>query len=336
MDEFRKQLDALMGSNRNGDKPQVQRHFDDPEVCKPYLLGCCPHDLFGNTKMDLGECPNLHAEPMKMEYEDARKTRSHFPFEMEVEKYLDSFVLECDKKIQKAQKRLEETQGVDIPKPPVPEQASGLGEIITEQINQLYKQAERLGEEGKVDESMELLKKAEELKEKRQAEQAAAERAGAGRGAVSAGAPGSVPAVPQGLLEALPAGLTNSMTQQQQQKLRVCDVCASLLSIYDSDRRLADHFGGKLHLGYMLLREKVAEMRSQRERPRERPRDDRRREDDRSRDRDRTDRDRDRERERERGDDRRRRSRSTSRERRDYRDRDRSGRDRDDKRSRRY
>lgn len=27
-----------------------------------------------------------------------------------------------------------------------------------------------------------------------------------------------------------------------------------------SDRRLADHFGGKLHLGYMQIREKLAEM----------------------------------------------------------------------------
>eukprot|EP00959_Pyramimonas_sp_CCMP1952_P175948 3676887-Pyramimonas_sp.AAC.1 len=43
---------------------------------------------------------------------------------------------------------------------------------------------------------------------------------------------------------------------QQDQKLRVCDVCGAFLSIYDSDRRLADHFGGKMHLGYMLIREK--------------------------------------------------------------------------------
>jgi hypothetical protein len=27
-----------------------------------------------------------------------------------------------------------------------------------------------------------------------------------------------------------------------------------------SDRRLADHFGGKLHLGYMQIREKLQEL----------------------------------------------------------------------------
>lgn len=46
----------------------------------------------------------------------------------------------------------------------------------------------------------------------------------------------------------------------QQQKLRVCDVCGALLSIHDSDRRLADHFGGKLHIGYLQIREKLDEL----------------------------------------------------------------------------
>ncbi|RID68623.1 hypothetical protein BRARA_C00770 [Brassica rapa] len=47
------------------------------------------------------------------------------------------------------------------------------------------------------------------------------------------------------------------------QKLRLCDICGAFLSIYDSDRRLADHFGGKLHLGYMLIRDKLAELQEE-------------------------------------------------------------------------
>ncbi|GKV47770.1 hypothetical protein SLEP1_g54636 [Rubroshorea leprosula] len=42
------------------------------------------------------------------------------------------------------------------------------------------------------------------------------------------------------------------------QKLHVCDICGALLSVYDSDQRLADHFGGKRHLGYMQIRDKLA------------------------------------------------------------------------------
>ncbi|KAL6988758.1 hypothetical protein U1Q18_014511 [Sarracenia purpurea var. burkii] len=52
------------------------------------------------------------------------------------------------------------------------------------------------------------------------------------------------------------------------QKLRVCDICGAFLSVYDSDRRLADHFGGKLHLGYMQIREKLAELQEERDKKR--------------------------------------------------------------------
>lgn len=48
VDAMRKQLDALMGTNRNGD-PTVKKHFTDSDVCTSYLIGLCPHELFNNT-----------------------------------------------------------------------------------------------------------------------------------------------------------------------------------------------------------------------------------------------------------------------------------------------
>lgn len=47
----------------------------------------------------------------------------------------------------------------------------------------------------------------------------------------------------------------------QQQKLRVCEVCGAYLGIHDNDRRLADHFGGKLHLGFITIRTKLDELK---------------------------------------------------------------------------
>lgn len=38
------------------------------------------------------------------------------------------------------------------------------------------------------------------------------------------------------------------------QKLQVCDVCGAYLSRLDNDRRLADHFFGKMHMGYSHMR----------------------------------------------------------------------------------
>lgn len=46
----------------------------------------------------------------------------------------------------------------------------------------------------------------------------------------------------------------------QQQKLRACEVCGAYLSMYDNDRRLADHFGGKLHIGYVTIHEKIKQL----------------------------------------------------------------------------
>jgi hypothetical protein len=38
------------------------------------------------------------------------------------------------------------------------------------------------------------------------------------------------------------------------------EIISCNIVIVHSDRRLADHFGGKLHLGYMLIREKLKEL----------------------------------------------------------------------------
>merc|ERR1711988_527552 len=83
--------------------------------------------------------------------------------------------------------------------------------------------------EGEVGKSQEILKDVEALKEeKRQAE--------------------------QNYRNSMPSSLL------QQQKLRVCEVCSAYLGIHDNDRRLADHFGGKLHLGFIKIRERLEEL----------------------------------------------------------------------------
>lgn len=48
--------------------------------------------------------------------------------------------------------------------------------------------------------------------------------------------------------------LTDTGGPSGHQKLQVCDVCGAYLSRLDNDRRLADHFYGKMHLGYANMR----------------------------------------------------------------------------------
>merc|ERR1712020_639916 len=97
---------------------------------------------------------------------------------------------------------------------------------LSETIGKKLAQAEQAGAEGKVDESMKFMEEVEDIRKKK----------------VSAE------------LE-----YRNSMpaSSYQQQKLRVCEVCSAYLGIHDNDRRLADHFGGKLHLGFIKIRDKL-------------------------------------------------------------------------------
>lgn len=46
-----------------------------------------------------------------------------------------------------------------------------------------------------------------------------------------------------------------------QTRLRVCEVCGAQLNVLDHETRLADHYGGKMHLGMINIREKYDTMK---------------------------------------------------------------------------
>ena len=57
MDLLRAQLDEMMGKDRNklpNERPQQTIRFTDPRVCKYFICGFCPNELFVNTKSDIG------------------------------------------------------------------------------------------------------------------------------------------------------------------------------------------------------------------------------------------------------------------------------------------
>ncbi|CAG8473249.1 8494_t:CDS:10 [Acaulospora morrowiae] len=178
-------------------------------------------------KMDLGSCPKIHSERLKSEYEEAKKRKEN-DFDAEFERNLANFVSDCDRKIASAQKRLDKT----------PEDSAKATQLLKEienlvvEISELTKEVEVLGEQGKVTESIKLLqdveaKKAAKIEKEKELKNSSE----------SGGGP------------------------SQQQKLRVCEVCSAYLSIFDSDRRLADHFGGKMHLGYLKIRDLLKELK---------------------------------------------------------------------------
>src|ERR1700761_228693 len=87
-----------------------QLSITDPKVCRSYLVGTCPHDLFTNTKQDFGPCPKKHSESLKTEYEAASdEQKKRWGFDFDYMRDMQKYVEECNRRIDTAQRRLEKT-----------------------------------------------------------------------------------------------------------------------------------------------------------------------------------------------------------------------------------
>ncbi|KAI1403944.1 LUC7 protein [Hypoxylon fuscum] len=217
--EQRKLLEQLMGGPQTSRAAQVS--LTDPKVCRSYIVGTCPHDLFTNTKQDLGPCPRIHAESLKTEYESLPEpARQKYGFDIDYARDLQKYIEECNRRIDAAQRRLEKT-------PDEIRQTNVLLKSISDLSNTIncgLQEVQILGDLGEVGRAY------DEFFKVRQAAQAKMER------------------------ERELKTLADTSGPSGHQKLQVCDVCGAYLSRLDNDRRLADHFYGKMHLGYAQMR----------------------------------------------------------------------------------
>eukprot|EP01031_Cornospumella_fuschlensis_P034922 gene34922-42291_t len=261
LDAQRELLDSLMGLNRNNDRLNQVKSFRDERVCKFYLTGMCPHDLFVNTKMDEGPCEKLHSDAFKADFE---KNGDPGMFDSFLESEFQMRINEAEKIIKRARARVEEDK---IDEEVNPDINPDIIRIHAE-MAKIISDAERDVQEGLYDKVQEILLGRYEglLKEK-------------------------------SLVMNRINDLKKKAQSSQDKKLRVCDVCGSFLSIFDSDKRLADHFVGKQHIGFQYMRDMLETIRKRRDERRERDRAgagrrgnsrDRDRDRDRERDRDRT------------------------------------------------
>jgi len=223
-EQMRAMLDQLMGTSRNGPDDSAAKgiKFTDAKVCKSFLTTCCPHEILASTRMDLGECPKHHDLALRADYQAASATKDYF-YDVDSCEHLKSFIDDCDRRTELAKKRLAETQEeLSAEVTSKAENVHGLAEAIGKKLAE----AEEAGAKGKVDESIRLMEEVEDFRKKKLGAE-------------------------QEYRNSMPA------SSYQQQKLRVCEVCSAYLGIHDNDRRLADHFGGKLHLGFIKIREKL-------------------------------------------------------------------------------
>lgn len=215
----------MNGPGTTPQKPQLS--ITDPKVCRSYLVGTCPHDLFTNTKQDLGPCANVHSEALKTEYEMANEDqKKKWHFEADYMRHIWKYIDDCNRKISGAQKHLEKTDEEIRKTNQLLKSISDLTKSVEVGLEEL----EYLGDCSDVN-----LLVTEHWK-LRQLQQRKTELERDLRNLNDAGGPSG------------------------HQKLQVCDVCGAYLSRLDNDRRLADHFFGKMHLGYAQMRKKYEQL----------------------------------------------------------------------------
>mmetsp|Transcript_39134 Transcript_39134/g.96324 ORF Transcript_39134/g.96324 Transcript_39134/m.96324 type:complete len:350 (+) Transcript_39134:42-1091(+) len=333
------QLNELMGKERDVpvDKRENRKmHYYDDEVDKHWLCGLSPYVALRHTKSDLGAWDKLQDEDAKAEWDALpQEKKDECGYEYELYKFLDQLITNLDRAIKRQKDKI--TADTNARRVTLSKDTLAQVDGLAKQIADMQTRAQTLGEEGNIDESMAMLKEAEELKKQKDA-------------------------------------LENPVAEGKEKRLEVCDICCNLMSEGDkkaetlaAQQRMQEHLTGKQHVAWDKIRTKYEELRAMRngrgpppptakgapsrsERSKERdqgkdrggdrdmPRRDRSRERERerprSRDRDRSrsrdkdsyrERRRDRSRSRERSyrDDRRDRDRSRDRDRRDYRSRDR-------------
>lgn len=200
-------------------------------------MAFCPHDLFPNTKSDLGACEKLHDDALRADFLKSNKVAQ---YEAEFLGYLERLISDLERKIKRCHERLDK----EMPLTDHARANSDRISAIAMEVQSLLKQAEKEGEDGQVDQAQATMSKVENLnKEKDQLVRAVMPEFGS-------------------ILE-------------KEKRMQVCEVCGAMQASTDTEKRLASHLEGKQHLGYFRIRQTAAELRKKKEEERESRRRDR-------------------------------------------------------------
>ena len=231
MEGLRKTLDNLMGKDRNlplREQILKKKHFDDPDVCKFFLIGFCPHELFTYVKSsNIGECHYRHDQQFKINFElDPNKEKYQIKYEEDLISFLESITSELDIKIKRCLERIEMPPPEQVLNKDAQIELENLDKEITEKISE----AEHLGEMGLIEQSEKLMKEIEQIKIQRNL-------------------------------------LTNTKEHvaiYKDRQMKVCEICGALQSAIDNEKRIQTHKEGKIHSAYLKIRQYLDLLRKKR------------------------------------------------------------------------
>lgn len=230
-------LDELMGRNRNvaPNEKVKEVNWEDPEFCKYYMVKFCPHDLFVNTRADLGACSKVHDEEVRKQFQVAKGHRK-LQYQEDFLRFCVSMMNEVDRKIVKGKQRLALSGKTELPaiSPAQSQKNQEQINLLNERINGLEVEAEKAGTDGNVEQAQGLMKLCDQLKDER-----------------------------DNLKKQIENGHWNATAElaaAQEKQMEVCEVCGAFLIVGDAQQRIDDHLMGKQHVGFARLKAAVDEI----------------------------------------------------------------------------
>jgi len=234
--EIGKMLDELMGNHRNlnPDDKHERLTWMSRTVCPYFLVDYCPHQLFTNTKADLGACPKIHKDHLRDEFQKvSEENPKKLEYMEDLLKIAQRLCGDLQSKIRRAKERLALTtelqQGSNGLSPLEQEEIEKKVQILTEKVNELVAQAEEAGTQGDIEEAQGLLKLCDQLKEEREEMKS---QIGMKK--------------PQGF------GGEGRFGEAGRQ-MEVCEICGAFFD-RTKQSKVDDHIMGKLHMGYARLK----------------------------------------------------------------------------------
>ncbi|KAF4706889.1 Luc7-like protein 3 [Perkinsus olseni] len=235
MEEARALLDQLMGRDRNvsaAEKVKIEEKkinwMTQTRYCPYFLLDFCPHDLFVNTKADMGPCNKEHCEYTKSRFEKwedcAEKRAVVDKYSRELLSFLEYLETQLAHKIRRGKARV----SAEIPDIEIPPQNKEQIDELKRRIHGIVKEAEELAEKGRIAESEKRMGQAEPLNSK---------------------------------IRELSGEKYMMMTRTE----FVCDVCGVLVTLNENDPKANvenhEHARGKQHQGWAKIRETISTLR---------------------------------------------------------------------------
>ncbi|KAG9396092.1 Luc7-related [Carpediemonas membranifera] len=226
-------LEEMFESHLGQDERNLPTDWRDHRVCKNYLCGLCPNEQLRNTRMDIGDCGKVHSDRLRAQFEavsddnpDKRHTQGSFMY------HLYCLRRKCDDRINKQlSDRVEKALKVEF-------KAADVAKL--EEADRAITEARQVLEAARRQELPEADIEARRLDH---------EQAQKSRQAIENDAITNVQA------ELNDEGVIYD--RDLAHKIRVCSTCSAMMSVADTQRRLADHYAGRMHRCFEEIRRRL-------------------------------------------------------------------------------